>query len=647
MKRALSTTVAYPPLKHAYPPFEHAYPPICMGHPAADGSVAYETIEDVCYPFVSENGKPMGDTKQEALNVAWAISEVPKKNSETRDIINFMRLKRSADSTDQVYTELANNGDEDVSLGDIESRLEFKIGLPSSPHPAVGDDPYWARRIEHAVSTSMCAFVNSIDHVCTSMSGMARGQTTPLVEENVVAAKTALVNQMTRLLTSTSATKLDVRVAIDDIIKEYVPKCVEIHKERIKRSIRGVISLSRVYAASNSQGTNLEREIHTHYSALQEVCSQPPLELEQQMAERGLSMSVLCSCFVEILGTVVGCTMLRPSLGGIAHTLQEYFTTVGDDFGCACASTISVLKRYASTPDTSEMWHAIDLEEIGCARSISAASNVSLNDIHHMPCPSHTSAGKGFVLIKNDHNCGSGLRTCRMLHAVSMAAAKANVLVPRTFKSSIVLASIARFRSDAFFHIGGALTDVKSSSGAKRGARSSLQEDVIVYTQKEFVPKTIAPCMERDFEILVAFLKALPTTEGVISLKQINESVRAMGGSFSKQRDSSLVQVVSHISRKVIQKIHEEVYGEYTLDYIASAPGVSGGGFVHMDGPGNRILCSWISTLINSVERGDKAAVKKWHASRSSRSRAKTAGLGPQKPRYAKGQDGRCLKWVK
>ena len=136
---------------------------------------------------------------------------------------------------------------------------------------------------------------------------------------------------------------------------------------------------------------------------------------------------------------------------------------------------------------------------------------------------------------------------------------------------------------------------------------------------------------------MVAFLKTLPTVAGVISLKQINESVRALGGSFSSQRDSSLIQVVSHIARKVLQKIHAEVYDDYVLEYVASVPGVSGGGFVRMDGNGSKVLRNWLSDLISNVERGNDDAVKKWHASRSSRSRAKNAGLRSHKSRCSKG----------
>ena len=628
MKRALPPTTPFPPAQEKSPP--------AWGYWLAEGAMADDTMQGVCYPFVSDDGKPLGNTVQEALHVAWALSEVPKENSETEELIKLMRLKRSADNTDSVYSDIAKNGDEDVLLDDVESGLGFKIAVPPVPHPICGDDPFSARRIEHAATVSMCAFANSIDHVCTSINGIARGQTSALVEENVVSAKTALVNEMVRLLTSTSATKLDVQIAIDDIIKKYVPQCVRIHKERIKGSIRGVVSLSRVCAVANKEGDDLEREIQNHYSALQEVCSQPPLELEQQMAERGLSMSILCSCFVEASGTVAGCRMLRPSLGGIAHTLQEYFSAVGEDFGFACASTLNLLKRFASTPDTSEVWHAIDLEEVGSVSFTAAARISSLNDMQHMPCPSHTSAGKGFVLMKSK-NCGNGLRTARMLHAVSMAASKANVLVPRTFKSSIVLASIARFRSDAFFHLRGALDTVNFNPGSKKCTKSSVPEDINVYIPKEFVPRTIDPSMERDFEIMVAFLKTLPTVAGVISLKQINESVRALGGSFSSHRDSSLIQVVSHIARKVLQKIHAGVYDDYVLEYVASVPGVSGGGFVRMDGNGSKVLRNWLSDLISNVERGNDDAVKKWHASRSSRSRAKNAGLRSHKSRCSKG----------
>ena len=171
-----------------------------------------------------------------------------------------------------------------------------------------------------------------------------------------------------------------------------------------------------------------------------------------------------------------------------------------------------------------------------------------------------------------------------------------------------------------------------------------MREDTNVYVQKEFVPKTVDPCMERDIQILVAFLKTVPSIASVISLKQINESVRALGGSFSSQRDSSLVQVVSHISRKVISKIHDEVRDDYALEYVPSVPGVSGGGFVRMDKEGSRVLRNWLSALITEVERGNADAVKKWHASRSSRSRAKTAVLSSQKPGCSKGHDSRAKR---
>lgn len=633
MKRALPPINESPPVEKLLPPVWTGYPLVGPMEDTVQGCpVEDDALHNACYPFISDNGKPIGNTPKEAMHVAWAMSEVVKDSPETGELINLMRLKRSADNTDRVYSELAKNGDEDVFLGDIEPVLGFKIAVPSVPHPVCGDDPFCAKRIEYSIGVSMCSFVNSIDHVCTLMNGVARGQTTALAEENVVAAKKALVSEMTRLLTSASATKLDVQIAIDEVTKKYVPQCVRLHKERIKGSIRGVIALSRVCAVANTEGDALEREIQSHYSALQEVCSQPPFELEQQMAERGLSMAVLSSCFVDASGSG-GCTILRPSLGGIAHTLQEFFTTIGEDFGYACASTLNLLKRYMSTPEASETWHAVDLEEAGSARATAAAAVSSLNDIQNMPCPAHTSAGRGFVIIKNSHSFGNGLRTARMLHVVSMAASKANVLIPRTFKSSLVLASIARFRSDASFHIGA--LDVKPT-GAKRCARTPVQEDINVYIPREFVPKTIDPSMQRDFEILVAFRKSAPHAASVLSLRQINESVRALGGSFSNQRDSSLVQVVSHVSRKVIHKIQAEISEEYTLEYVPSVPGVSGGGYVRMDTEGSRVLRNWLHDMISSVERGDAAAVKRWHASRSSRSRAKIAGLS-QKSRCAKG----------
>ena len=86
MKRALPPTTPFPPA-------QEKSPPAWTGYWLAEGAMADDTIQGVCYPFVSDDGKPLGNNVQEALHVAWAISEVPKENSETEELIKLMRLK--------------------------------------------------------------------------------------------------------------------------------------------------------------------------------------------------------------------------------------------------------------------------------------------------------------------------------------------------------------------------------------------------------------------------------------------------------------------------------------------------------------------------------------------------------------------------
>lgn len=130
--------------------------------------------------------------------------------------------------------------------------------------------------------------------------------------------------------------------------------------------------------------------------------------------------------------------------------------------------------------------------------------------------------------------------------------------------------------------------------------------------------------LKRDYHILVNLMGAVKSGINLIKVSEISNWMTLKGGYFHGHSRRSSEQAVAHVVKKCVAKALENRLDAPAIEYKKCA---AGGCAVYMEGAGGAVLLNYLREACGAMERGDSQFGKSWHASRSSRSKARSAAV--------------------
>lgn len=266
------------------------------------------------------------------------------------------------------------------------------------------------------------------------------------------------------------------------------------------------------------------------------------------------------------------------------------------------------------------------------------------------------------------------LRVVRFLRTL-VRCAEEGYFDPRCVKASILLSSVARFRTENRFCVHNVVEAVIRPMQKKTSTQCPflddnddqhahhtaevdklLEEDddvTVSATSNSASPPplptvsvvgdvvvgnsnstTVPLKLERDYHICRAFLRTIKSEGGPVLLKNIGTILKASDGYFSGYSDRSVEQSVSHVvTKKCLPQAHVVALAHSVMEYIPCTAGQRGGGHLNFDATGAMTMKRYLETALMKMEQGDHKFAKDWHVSRSSRNKARaiavTKMMGP------------------
>lgn len=591
--------------------------------------------------------KPVGHSAEEARVVAWMMSCFPYTcdDREVNALMEHVDIQRELNTKHEgqtLYSYLVAKGERDVDIAVLES--DFKHVWCFHPENKFNDDPCYLRQVAADVRRSVEAFVINLDQACMSIAGMDPGQiSSSALTEQMMKVRSCAAHELTQMLISKDSTKESMVDRIKDIEDRFSESVVRAHKKELETAFSGVTALAAICAAV-IQNREFIDILQVNFAAARDVCAYPPKHLTEQLALVGLSTSILRSCFLQPTGRVVGGSSLAPSSSRVVDMITEFFRCgdVAYRFSTACVAVLNLLRLEIATPDNSEVWSGVDVVD-STSQGVDALRIVSPECVSAVRGPSHSSSSTNLFLVVPNRTCRA-LRAVRFLCALRKAVA-IGALTPRLLRASILLASVARFRSDKRFRASAIERETLCPLAERAEIAFPFGNSEYSETQNEEIsPSTTGDLvfavpeplevqqeacvplqLQRDYAIMKCFDRMIPERGGIVTLKQIGKTLMSQGGYFCDHSERSVEQSVSWVVKKCEEKARAKMLTDGRLEYIKAAPGMKGGGSISIDEMGARALSSFLRNTLSSMENADAAFMKEWHVSRSSRNKAKTA----------------------
>jgi len=506
------------------------------------------------------------------------------------------------------------------------------------------------------VKSYIYAFVGTLEMCGASLAGLDSLQSSNSVTDNVMRVRNAAAHELGNVLTRAGCTHEELTNKASEIEMRYVKRTVTAHKSDIECSFHGINSLTCISAAVQ-MGDDVTCILQTHYSAARDICLCPPRHLVEALSSVGLSLTVLSACFAQIGWT--GASSLPPSWGRAVYMITEYFssTEVAECFSKACVAARCAMRSELEEDESSEIWSGVCVEEWNSPR-IQAMRNSNRSDlVCELRASPHNSTPTGLVIATT--NCAPrALRVVRFVRLLA-AAVRLRVLKPRVLRANILLASVARSRSERRFQADRIILNC-TQSVAERASIEFLPEckqtkanvhSVVVNPARLMcfnidsssltmplhpscmvvttpsVDGGILLALARDYHIASAFLRCIPRGGGDITLKSISGILTSVGSYFQSSSNRSVEQSVAFVVQKVLTKTKKSSHTDGIIEYRRAGSGSSGGNWVETDITGARALVSCLHSIIYNMRTSDKAFLKEWHVSRSSKNKAKSKAV--------------------
>lgn len=566
----------------------------------------------------------------------------------------------AGDMAVRLYDNLMSKGEEVVGMGYYEKKYGFLWTLDCDN--VYNDDPYFVRRVYSELEQSLVSFCITLDLTCTSLAGLGSDQTSHSAYEDIMRVRSHAANELYKLMCSSTATNDDVVAKTKDLACVYTRKHVLKYREEMNEAIAGVRALACI-AASAISGKDINAAMQQHYAAARSVCLNPPRHLMEQMRSVGISLNVLSACFSSSgHGAMVGASSLAPPWAKAVDIVSVFFAhaNVAAAFGPACVAALNLMRIECSEPDESPVWCGVEVQDATSDTVMRASCVPTFDMVQALHSPAHRGGITGKAVVVTNPSPPRALRVVRFLRTL-IRCAEEGMFNPRCVKASILLSSVARFRTENRFCVQKTNTDCpllddSDYQHAQRKAEVdklleeddddiavpasvngtsppalptvSIVADVVVGLPINVHSVTVPLKLERDYHICRAFLRCIKSDGGTVMLRNIGAILKASDGYFNGYSDRSVEQSVSHVvTKKCLPQAHAIALAHSVMEYIPCPAGQRGGGHLNFDVTGAMTMKRYLETALMKMERGDHQFAKDWHVSRSSRNKARAIAI--------------------
>tara|TARA_B110001452_G_C15233539_1_gene427147 strand:+ start:145 stop:2220 length:2076 start_codon:yes stop_codon:yes gene_type:complete len=646
-----------------------------MVTPGADGRSAAYAGSDTDDPFRLFQGQPVcSPINKKAVedNTAWLRTAAAHgaADADIKAYAQAFTAQQFDNRAVKLYDSLMAKGETVVSMSDCEKTYDFLWKLDSnSPH---NDDPYFVRRIHNEFEQSLMSFCITLDLTCTSLAGLGSDQTSHSALEDMMRVRSHAANEIYKMMCSSTKTNTDVVSRTKELESLYTSKHVRKYREEMNEAVAGVRSLACI-AASAAAGQDMNEAMQHHYATARSVCLNPPRHLTEQMRAVGISLNVLSACFASSgHAGMVGASSLAPPWAKAVDIVSVFFAhhNVATSFGSACVSALNLMRIECSEPDESHVWCGVEVMDATSDTVLHASCVPTFDMVQALHSPAHRGGCTGKAVVVTNPSPPRALRVVRFLRTL-VRCAEEGYFDPRCAKASVLLSSVARFRTENRFCVHNIaetvirplekkidahcpLLDDNDDQHAQRTAEVDKlleeeeedEQEVIHHPAVDAVSplpavpvvgdivvtsntgSTVPLKLERDYHICRAFFRTINVEGGHVFLKTIGNILKASDGYFSGYSDRSVEQSVSHVvTKKCLPQAHGVALAHSVMEYVACPAGQRGGGHLNFDSAGAVTMKRYLETALMKMEQGDHKFAKDWHVSRSSRNKARAIAV--------------------
>lgn len=597
-------------------------------------------------PFGLSGGKsrpPLGALREESATLCLLLSELagcgrrcPEADVAVEDTFEALRLRRILSATDEcgrtLYELLLEKGDELVNLVDLQGTFSFVFETTCDEFDREVDALY-RRPFDHEVRASVVKFITDLDLACLSLPGLHDSQADMCFDE-VRQARACLAYEIHVQLCSSSATNESLLTRVSDVSRRLVERSVQKHQQRLHSLLCAVQGVSKICRAVQNGDDDLSEVVQANWSFVREVCADGTRAFCAALARRGLNLSILqcCAC-TSSQSSFLGQSMLAPSIGRVVDMLEEFFCNqdVASRFQEACDETVSLLCAQKKMGGMSPASIALEI-----CKSDAVATVTTTEASFAIRGPAHAAVETGLCMKSVSIEEPTGLRVSRLCFVVQELVRR-GVLAVNVVKASVLLASVARTRSDLRFKAaklghGDVLRNnpIPATRRAATVFAAGVTPQLVSATVDEFDERVsnVPLSLLRDYHIIYAMQGVV--CEGRSSLTGVAEKLREHGAYCEAQSTRSVQQSVAFVAKKCFAKFEasQTYFGEARLQTESS--GSHGTTSIYCDRLGAFMLQKFLTSLRDAMRSGDPVFVKTWHASRSSRNRAKSCAASKQ-----------------
>ena len=634
------------------------------------------------FQWLLEKRQPVGLTKQEGKDIAWLLTcssaqgcTPEDAEGHARSLAYAVHLRREVPIAEALYRTLAGRGNDLVHAREVEEAMgcqwgEVDITVDGQQQRL---DPYFWHMLETMIRGSVSEYVEHLEASMTMIRGCEPRQLTTAAQQAMLPVRRAVAHCLSQELLRRGSTTQSTVDMLQQMRNEVLPAHVEQTSQHLRQQVRRVRALARLVATPEAQ---LEEVLYEEEALVQELFAEMPRELEEQLANRCVSLLELGMLFVPVCnGLLATASSVPPASFAVrVAVLSRWMRRCSHAISEACVSTIATLSRVADLPLAAHEWSGVEL----CIATLSdpRTHGVTPEYMVHWKPPAHMGqVGQPRVVVGQRHCTHLNLRAAR-LFSLLIDQARLGLLPALTMKASMVLPIVARFTAEGEVNYGHYVdmqlrpfarkcevpwpedhwihrgkrrkapsptpSDEPSSPLAPHGQprRPPLLQPAVaaVAVQREVVSSVlpqqgnVPPKLLRDHAILHGLCLCLQPHKSATSVRmpldEIVAMVRKVAPMLSSQSDSSLRQAVRWVTCEVIKQAHAQAATtdhsalnmEFSSDRDRTTDGRVGG--LVCQGRGVAYLFQYASWCVNEMRFNGIAFCAVWKPSRSAQSKA-------------------------
>lgn len=562
-------------------------------------------------------------------------------------------LDREIEWARRLYTHVAERTGTDVDVSDLEATFGFEW-KPRRIDAVRMTDPYSSRVLSDGIACSFAGLLSELDRVCSTLPGLNPGEAT--LNREVTHASNLLWHNVGRALCDPDCTQEQLGSVALSTYNEIIMGAHERARSRLMAQTEGVKALQRLCAAA-TEGHNLCEVLEMNMDHLGVVTNITPPSLAHELTRMGVPLVGLRDLlFPSHVAVPMSGAERIANVTWWAQTYSQLITA-------AALVALPDLHLLLTQPATWRGWDGVGVWLTASEPVRIAQETGGMRAAVACPNATHTYALQSYVIVATATSTSVALRVTRFARVV-LDLVVSGTLRPRRVKAECLLSFIQRFgvamsfeRERALLRVvetaencDGAVVDdeaaVPPSPPLPQSAVSSMGAVRLMPSLLDAhrVPKSLL----RDYVVVLILRDRLGACPADVAVAYVSVSAAVaqltslppnLGEASTMIRDhsaGSLRQAVTHVMKKVEEKVRVAGTAVEDLQYTKTPAWVPGCTGLALTAKGRRVLCEYLNALVALMQpTGGAAFAKEWHCSRSAMSHARrkqlthVVGLGP------------------